>query len=179
ERLCAVERCGVLSSGRLLEARQRATAQDPEAPRVGPVVVGRPARKLEQFVEGLALDGLGAEGLVGATGADRLFEIHRLRIALQDRSARPRRHHACFVRGERSCREPPLGRLELVPSTSVSGVSRRARTDAKAIAVLPPATWWWLGCARGLRWSVVDRLKLEVGVEALGAEFTTDAARLD
>src|SRR5438105_15373372 len=62
----------LLSTGRVLHACQSARAQDTETPRVGPVMVWCPACQLEQFVESLAVNRLRAEGLVGATGADRL-----------------------------------------------------------------------------------------------------------
>ena len=74
----------LLSPGRLLQARQSARAQHAETPRVGPMVVWCPARELEQFVERLAVNRLGPEGLVGATGTNRLFDIHRLRIAFPE-----------------------------------------------------------------------------------------------
>ena len=74
----------LLSPCSLLQVRQRARAQHAETPGVGPMVVWCPTCELEQFVEGLAVNGLGPEGLVGATGTNRLLDIHRLRIAFRE-----------------------------------------------------------------------------------------------
>src|SRR5262249_60829072 len=42
------------------------------------------AGPLDQLVESFVVNRLGPEGLVGATGANRVFDIHRLRIALRE-----------------------------------------------------------------------------------------------
>ena len=63
--------------GRLLERRERLRAEHAEAPRVGQVVVRRPAGELEQLLERLAVDRLGRVGLVRAARADRRVDVHR------------------------------------------------------------------------------------------------------
>src|SRR5215469_3432333 len=71
------------------------------------MVVWCPACELEQFVESLAVNRLGPEGLVGATGANRLFDIHHLRIAFRETPrARPtpRKGAARWRHGTRSGR---------------------------------------------------------------------------
>ena len=58
---------------------RRASARGPthaEAPGRGQVVVGRPARQLEQLVQLLARQRLGPERLVGAAGPDRGLDVH-------------------------------------------------------------------------------------------------------
>jgi hypothetical protein len=76
ERRRAVElRRGLLAGG-LLEARERLRAEHPEAPRVGEIVVRRPAGQLEQLVQGLARNRLGSVDLVSPPRADRLLDFH-------------------------------------------------------------------------------------------------------
>ena len=62
----AVELGRRLRPGGLLEPLERPRAEHPEAPRIGQVVVRRPARELEQLVERLAGHRVGPEGLVRA-----------------------------------------------------------------------------------------------------------------
>src|SRR5207302_4821954 len=83
ERRRAAELRLLLSPGSLLQAHQRARAHHAEAPRVGRVVVWRPACQLEELIESFAVNRLGPKGLMCATGADRLFNIHRLRMAFE------------------------------------------------------------------------------------------------
>ena len=70
---------GRLRPGGLLERRERLRAEHAEAPRVGQVVVRRPARELEQLVERRAVDGRRRVGLVRAAGADQVGEVHAAR----------------------------------------------------------------------------------------------------
>src|SRR3954452_13409115 len=72
----AIELGGGLGPGGLLEALQGLRADHPKAPRVGQVVVGRPAREVEDLLELLAVDRLGPVGLVGPPCADRLLDFH-------------------------------------------------------------------------------------------------------
>ena len=51
--------------------------EHPEAPRVGEVMVGRPASELEQLVEQLARDRIGCERLMRAPAADCVLNLHR------------------------------------------------------------------------------------------------------
>ena len=67
---------GLLGLGQRHQLLARALAEDAKAPRVGEMVVGRPARQLEQLVEHLPLDAAGAEGLVRAARADSLLDVH-------------------------------------------------------------------------------------------------------
>lgn len=67
--------------GDLLEPSKRAGAEDSKAPRVGQVVVGSPARQLEQPFQHIRLDGLGREHLVRTPRLDRLLEIHAHSLA--------------------------------------------------------------------------------------------------
>ena len=59
-----------------LEPRERLRAEHAEAPRVGEVVVRRPARELEQLVERRAIDRRGRVGLDRSAGADQLGQVH-------------------------------------------------------------------------------------------------------
>src|SRR3954469_2922656 len=68
--LGAAARLGVL--GHLLECLARDGAQHAEAPRVGEVVIGRPAGELEQLEQDVVGDGVRAERLVRAAGADQV-----------------------------------------------------------------------------------------------------------
>ena len=65
-----------LGPRRLLEAAQGLGAQDPEAPRIGEVMVRGPPRQLEQLVEHLALHGRRVIRLDRAAGADGLLDLH-------------------------------------------------------------------------------------------------------
>ena len=65
-----------LRARRLLEALERLRSHHPEAPWIGQVVIGRPARQLEQLVELLGRHRLRLEGLVGAPSPDRGFDLH-------------------------------------------------------------------------------------------------------
>ena len=76
ERRRAVELRRGLLARRLLQARERLRAEHAEAPRVGQVVVRRPARELEQLVERLARNRLGSVDLVRPARADRLLDVH-------------------------------------------------------------------------------------------------------
>ena len=58
------------------EALERRRAEHAEAPRVGEVVVGRPAREVEERVERLPIDGTAVVGLVRPPRADEVFEFH-------------------------------------------------------------------------------------------------------
>ena len=62
------------ASAAALSAARAPRAEHPEPPRVGQVVIRRPARQLEQLEQGLARDGVRAERLVRAAGADELFD---------------------------------------------------------------------------------------------------------
>ena len=77
ERRRAVELRGGLGPGGLLERVERLRPEHAEAPRVGEVVVRRPAGQLEQLLELLARHRLGAVGLVRAARADRVVQLHR------------------------------------------------------------------------------------------------------
>jgi hypothetical protein len=60
----------------LLKPLERLGSENAKPPRVGQVVVGRPAGELEQLVEDLARDGARLVGLVGAPRADRVVNVH-------------------------------------------------------------------------------------------------------
>ena len=68
--------CAASGPGAGLQPLARLGAEHAEAPRARQVVVGRPARELEQLVERRAVDRLGAVDLVRAAGPDRLVELH-------------------------------------------------------------------------------------------------------
>src|SRR3954470_11289675 len=70
QRRRAVELAGRLGAGGLLEPRERLGAEHAEPPGVRQVVVRRPARELEQLLEGRAVHRLRAIGLVRAPAAD-------------------------------------------------------------------------------------------------------------
>src|SRR5260221_3618929 len=97
----AVELDRALRAGRLLQPRQRLRPDDAEAPGDGEVVVGRPARQLEQLLQLLARQRLRSEGLVGATGAYRRLDVHTHSFALRS----PRKESdtdACSLRAQAS-----------------------------------------------------------------------------
>src|SRR5439155_14523440 len=62
--------------GRFFQPRKRRGPEHAEPPRVGQVVVGRPACQLEELLEYLALDRLGLEALDRATRGDCLMNFH-------------------------------------------------------------------------------------------------------
>src|SRR6476619_3507965 len=61
-------------AGSLLQAAERLRTEDAKAPRVRPVVVRSPTRELEQLVERVRRDGLGAERLVRPARTDQFVE---------------------------------------------------------------------------------------------------------
>ena len=88
----AVELGGALRPGRLLQPRQRRRADDAEAPGHGEVVVRRPARQLQQLLQLLARQRLGAKALWVRRVRDRRLDVHRVEgiapgAALRRRSA--------------------------------------------------------------------------------------------
>jgi hypothetical protein len=76
ERRRPVELRRGLRAGGQLQSHERLGPDDAKPPRVGEVVVGRPAGEVEQLIEGLALDRLRAIRLVGAARADRGLDVH-------------------------------------------------------------------------------------------------------
>ena len=64
------------SPAALLQPLEGLRADHAEPPRVREVVVGRPARQLEQLLERLAVDRPRVEGLDRAPRADRLLGVH-------------------------------------------------------------------------------------------------------
>ena len=67
-------RAGLVLLGGGLELRLGVLAEHAEAPRVGDVVVRRPAGELEQLEQDGGRDGVGTERLVRAAGADELVD---------------------------------------------------------------------------------------------------------
>lgn len=61
-------------AGSLLQAAERLRTENAKAPRVRPVVVGSPTRELEQLVERVRRNGLGAERLVRPARTDQFVE---------------------------------------------------------------------------------------------------------
>ena len=76
ERRRAVELARRPRARRRLERLERPRAEHAEAPRVREVVVGRPARELEQLVERRRVDRARLVGLLRAPRADQLVELH-------------------------------------------------------------------------------------------------------
>ena len=70
----AVELRSFARPGGLLQAAERLRAENTKAPRVRPVVVRSPTRELEQLVERVRRDGLGAERLVRPARTDQFVE---------------------------------------------------------------------------------------------------------
>jgi len=70
----AVELRSFARPGSLLQAAERLRTENAKAPRVRPVVVRSPTRELEQLVERVRRDGLGAERLVRPARTDEFVE---------------------------------------------------------------------------------------------------------